>query len=110
MPRPLRIIYDGAVYYLTNQGGQDHPIFLTGEDRRYFLDLLAAVINRYQWVCHAYCLTDNHYDLIIETVHSNLSLGMRQLNGVYTQYFNRTHKKTGRLFQNRFRAILVEKA
>ena len=52
---------------------------------------------------------DNHYHLIIETVEGNLSIGMRQLNGVYTQAFNRRHGKVGHLFQGRFKAILIQK-
>ena len=55
------------------------------------------------------CLMDNHMHLLIETPQPNLSRGMRQLNGVYTQRFNRRHRKVGHLFQGRFKAILVEK-
>ncbi|MGH7830282.1 MAG: transposase, partial [Candidatus Binatia bacterium] len=52
---------------------------------------------------------EQHYHLLVETPKANLSLGMRQLNGVYTQAFNRRHKRVGHLFQGRFKAILVEK-
>jgi putative transposase len=51
----------------------------------------------------------NHYHLLVETPKANLSIGMRQLNGMYTQSFNRTHRRVGHLFQGRFKAILVEK-
>jgi hypothetical protein len=51
----------------------------------------------------------NHYHLLVETPKANLSIGMRQLNGVFTQSFNRRHKRVGHLFQARFKAILVEK-
>jgi hypothetical protein len=51
----------------------------------------------------------NHYHLIIETPEGNLSRGMRQLNGVYTMYFNRRHRTVGHVFQGRYKAILVEK-
>jgi AraC-like DNA-binding protein len=51
----------------------------------------------------------NHYHLLVETPKANLSLGMRQLNGMYTQSFNRRHNRIGHLFQGRFKAILVEK-
>lgn len=70
---------------------------------------LAHVISRYRWLCHAYCLMENHYHLLIETPRANLSLGMRQLNGIYTQSFNRRHDRAGHLFQGRFKSILVEK-
>jgi len=51
----------------------------------------------------------NHYHLLIETPEGNLSLGMRQLNGVYTQLFNKRHGRTGHLFQGRYKAILIQK-
>ena len=73
------------------------------------MSVLAEVVERFRWVCHAYCLMGNHYHLLIETPEANLSLGMRQLNGVYTQRFNRLHARVGHLFQGRFKAILVER-
>lgn len=71
--------------------------------------MLAQVIDRFGWRCHAYCVMDNHYHLLLETPQPNLSRGMRQLNGRYTQAFNRRHRRVGHLFQGRFAAILVEK-
>lgn len=109
MARPLRIEYPGAVYHVTSRGNEKRPIFLDDEDRKRFLDLLVDVNERYHWICHAYCLMDNHYHLLIETPEGNLSMGMRQLNGVYTQAFNRRHGRVGHLFQGRFKAIVVEK-
>ena len=70
---------------------------------------LAAVNRRYNRLCHAYCLMDNHYHIVIETPDGNLSKGMRQLNGVYTQTFNRRHRRVGHVFQGRYKAIIVEK-
>jgi hypothetical protein len=52
---------------------------------------------------------DNHYHLLVETTTCNLSVGMRQINGVYTQYFNRRYERVGHVFQGRFKAILVER-
>lgn len=71
--------------------------------------MLAEVVERFNWVCHAYCLMSNHYHLVVEPPEGNLSKGMRQLNGVYTQSSNRRHGRTGHLFQGRFKAILVDK-
>ncbi|BBJ24323.1 hypothetical protein W01_22500 [Candidatus Nitrotoga sp. AM1P] len=51
----------------------------------------------------------NHYHLLVETVDGNLSGGMRQLNGLYTQRFNRRHSLVGHLFRGRYKAILVQK-
>ena len=60
-------------------------------------------------LCHAYCLMGNHYHLLVETPDGNLSLAMRQLNGVYAQAFNRRHERVGHLFQGRYLSKLVEK-
>ena len=109
MTRPLRIEYPGAIYHVTSRGNARRKIFLNDEDRETFLGTLAWVAGRFGWICHAYCLMDNHFHLIIETPEPNLSRGMRQLNGVYTQGFNRLHRKVGHLFQGRFKAIVVER-
>ena len=109
MTRPLRIEYDGALYHVTSRGNAKKPIFKDEVDRRVFLDTLRKVNQRYNWLCHAYCLMNNHYHLVIETPDGNLSRGMRQLNGVYTQLFNRKHNKVGHIFQGRYKAILIQK-
>ena len=109
MARPLRIEYDGAVYHITSRGNQKKLIYKDDQDRQSFLDILQQVNFRYNWICHAYCLMNNHYHLVIETPDGNLSKGMRQLNGVYTQAFNRRHKRVGHIFQGRYKAILIQK-
>ncbi|MEE8607320.1 MAG: transposase [Nitrospiraceae bacterium] len=109
MSRPLRLQYPGAVYHLTSRGNARQKIFLDDEDRQLFLNTLSHIVDRYNWLCYAYCLMGNHYHLLIETPKLNLSLGMRQLNGIYTQAFNRRHRRVGHLFQGRYKAILVEK-
>jgi REP element-mobilizing transposase RayT len=109
MSRPLRIEYPGALYHVTARGNARESIFRNDVDRKTFLVVLGKIVERYNWLCHAYCLMGNHYHLMIETPDGNLSQGMRQLNGVYTQTFNRRHRRVGHLLQGRFKAILVEK-
>ena len=109
MARPLRIEFPGALYHVTSRGNARQKVFRDDEDRETFLATLAAVVERFGWHCHAYCLMDNHFHLLLETPEPNLSRGMRQLNGVYTQRFNRRHRKVGHLFQGRFKAIVVDK-
>ncbi|MCL0038491.1 transposase, partial [Thermodesulfovibrionales bacterium] len=89
MARPLRIEYHGALYHITSRGNAKNKIFRTDKDRNNLLKILELVVKRHKWLCHAYCLMDNHYHLIVETPEGNLSMGMRQLNGIYTQKFNR---------------------
>lgn len=109
MARPLRLEFAGALYHVTARGDRQEPIYETNGDRVTFLDVLGEVCETYNWICHAYCLMDNHYHLIIETPDANLSKGMRQLNGVYTQKFNRAHQRVGHCFQGRYKAIHVDK-
>ncbi|MGH8320434.1 MAG: REP-associated tyrosine transposase [Gammaproteobacteria bacterium] len=109
MARPLRIEYPGAVYHVTARGNARQRIYADATDFRVFLALLGKLAERYHWLCHGYCLMSNHYHLLLETPEGNLAAGMRQLNGIYTQAFNRRHRKVGHVLQGRYHAILVEK-
>lgn len=109
MARPLRIEYPGAVYHVTARGNGRQRIYSDSRDFSDFLDLMGKLTERYNWLCHAYCLMSNHYHLLLETPDANLAQGMRQLNGIYTQVFNRRYHKVGHLFQGRYKAILVDK-
>ena len=99
MARPLRLQVAGGVYHVVSRGNQRQNIFLDDGDRRRFLATLRSVVERLNVLCHAYCLMGNHYHLLLETPDANLSLGIRQLNGVYAQSFNRRHGRVGHLFQ-----------
>jgi len=109
MSRPLRLEYAGALYHVTSRGDRREAIYEDDNDRSAFISVLEGVCDTYNWVCHAYCLMSNHYHLLIETPDANLSKGMRQLNGLYTQTYNRSHGRVGHVFQGRYKAILVEK-
>jgi REP element-mobilizing transposase RayT len=93
----------------TGRGNERREIFGDDGDREWFLTILGRVVKVYRWRVHAYVLMGNHYHLLIETPEATLSRGMRQLNGSYTQSFNRRHDRVGHLLQGRFKAILVEK-
>jgi putative transposase len=109
MARSLRIEYNGALYHITSRGNKKENIFISDADRVLFLTILEEVCNRCCWICYSYCLMNNHYHLLIETPEGNISKGMRLLNGMYTQQFNRLHSRVGHVFQGRFKGILVEK-
>ncbi len=109
MARPLRIEYENALYHVTSRGNAGQEIFADDADRHAFLEILGDAVERFAWVCHAYCLMTNHYHLLLETPDANLSRGMRHLNGVYTQRFNRRHRRAGHVLQGRFKSILVQK-
>ena len=105
----MRIEFGGAVYHVTSRGNTRQAIFRDDIDRNDFLEVLYSVVKRFNFIVHAYCMMRNHYHLLIETPDGNLSQGMRQLNGVYTQRFNRRHNRVGHVLQGRYKAILVEK-
>lgn len=109
MSRPLRIEFPHALYHLTSRGDRREPIFLDDADRVAFLGVLAQCCERMDAAAYAYCLMGNHYHLVLTTRRPNLSALMRQLNGVYTQAFNRRHGKVGHVFQGRFKAVLVDR-
>lgn len=109
MSRPLRIEFAHGLYHVTSRGDGREDVYLDDADRELFLEVLADTVDRFNWVIHAYCLMGNHYHLLVETPDGNLSKGMRQLNGVYTQRFNRKHKRVGHVFQGRYKAIIVQK-
>jgi putative transposase len=109
MSRPLRICIPGAIYHLISRGNAREPIVRDDIDRVAFLRTLAHVVDRFGWLCHSYCLMDNHYHLVIETPQPNLPSGMRQLNSLHAQFFNRRYDRCGHLFQARYRSLMVEK-
>ena len=109
MSRPLRIELAGGLYHVTSRGDRREAVYRDDQDRMEWLTGLGEVCRRFNWRCHAYCLMTNHYHFVVETPDANLSRGMRQLNGVYTQRTNRRHGLVGHLFQGRFKAILVER-
>ena len=109
MARPLRIEYEGAFYHVASRGNERKKIYRDDRDRDKFLEAMGRVSERYGFRIYAYCLMGNHYHLLLETPHGNLSKGMRDLNGGYTIYFNARHRRRGHLFQGRYKSIVVEK-
>ncbi|GBD96319.1 MAG TPA: hypothetical protein ENG83_10230 [Nitrospirae bacterium] len=109
MARPLRIEYENAFYHITARGNERRDIFTDKRDREKFFFYLGVLHKRYRIIIYSYVLMDNHYHLLIETPEPNLSRVMRDLNGHYTIYFNKTHKRYGHLLQGRYKAILVDK-
>jgi putative transposase len=107
--RPLRVVFPGALYHLTSRGNNRGRVFLADADYGAFLAILERVVDRFGWICHSYCLLGNHYHLLVETPHPNLPLGMRQLNGVFAQQYNRCHGRVGHVFQARYKSALVER-
>ncbi len=109
MGRPLRLEFEGALYHLTSRGNEQRPIFRCDRDRKAFLTFLGRAAKRFGWSVTAWVLMTNHFHLVIQTREPNLSRGMHWVNGTYAGWFNRVHKRSGHLFQGRFKAFLIER-
>lgn len=103
----VRLIGEGAPYHLMARGNNRRRIFQDDEDRVDFLRLLGAVIDRRAWVCLGYCLMENHIHLVATTTKANVDDGMRDLLGRYARRFNRRYGRTGHLFSERYRMVVI---
>jgi REP element-mobilizing transposase RayT len=110
MARPLRIEIAGAHYHVMARGNARQNIFHDDEDRQRFLLTVGQTAARLDWVIAAFCLMPNHYHLLLQTRSPTLTRGMRDINGVYSQTFNRRHGRVGHMFQGRYKALLIEEA
>ena len=108
MARKPRIEFAGAVYHILSRGDHGENIYQDDEDRKGFLRCLDEVCERTGWKIDAFVLMSNHYHLLLETPEANLVVGMKWLQGVYTQRFNRRHKLRGHLFQGRYKALTID--
>ena len=109
MARPLRIQYPNAVYHVTSRGNERKDIFKDDRDREHFLEILFQSLHTYSVILYSYVLMNNHFHLLVETPLGNLGAFMRHFNITYTSYFNRRHRRTGHLYQGRYKSIIVDK-
>ena len=109
MARPIRIEYPGAVYHVICRGNNRQGIYRDDEDRRRYLEKLSYYCQDKKVDLLAYCLMSNHVHLLLETPQGNLSKMMQAFQTSYTVYFNKRHGRTGHVFEQRYKAMLVEK-
>jgi len=108
MARELRVEFEGAVYHITARGNERQRIYRSAEDRKLFLGTLEEMRGRFGILLHCYCLMPNHFHLVMKTPSGNLSQAMAWLQTTYTIRFNRKYRRSGHLFQGRYKAHLVE--
>ena len=108
MARPLRINIPDGWYHVMSRGLDKCAIFEDARDHEHFLELLGEMVARYRVRLHVYVLMGNHYHLLVQTPHANLSRAMQWLNVSYGVWFNLRHDRVGPLFQGRFKAVPVE--
>ena len=108
MARPLRIQYPDAYYHVTCRGNERREIFRNNDDHNVFLELLARSLDIYTVELGAYALMPNHFHFLVRTPKGNLSEFMRHFNISYTGAFNRKYRRSGHLYQGRYKAFLIE--
>jgi len=107
MARKRRVLRTGMMYHVMGRGNERKVIFKDDTDRELFLKVWEEGLEKYEGICHAWCLMDNHYHTMVETLLPNLSEMMRWIGTTYTVRFNRKYGRVGHLFQGRYRAEVV---
>lgn len=108
MSRPVRLEFEGATYHVLARGNERREVFRDDRDREKYLERIRHYRERFGFRLVAFCLMSNHVHLVIETGRTRLSRIMLGLQGSYTQWFNLRHRRSGHLFQGRYKAFLVE--
>jgi len=108
MARPLRIEYPDAVYHVSNRGLDKQRVFPSAKYYEAFLEGLSETCSRLNVEVHAYCLLKEGYHLVVKTPEANLSRFMRQVDGLYTQQYQKMKGSDGSLFRGRYKAVLVQ--
>ncbi len=106
MPRRPRIDFAGF-HHIINRGVARIDIYLCDADKYKFLEILCKACKIYRVNLQDYCLMDNHYHLLVELTSENLSLFMRQINSNYAIYFNKKYKRSGHLWQGRYKSYYI---
>src|SRR6266498_1999484 len=109
MARPLRLERAGGWYHITARGNERRPVYRDDRDRQHFCELLEEMVSRFQVQLHCFVLMENHYHLLLELRESNLSRALQWLNVSYSVWFNRRHRRSGHLFQGRFKSVVVNR-
>ena len=109
MPRRPRLQAPGLPVHIIQRGNNRQACFFAEEDMQLFLEHLAKLAKRFRCALHAYVLMTNHFHLLLTPEFaSGPSLLMKFLGQRYVQYVNRTYKRSGSLWEGRFRASLVQ--
>jgi REP element-mobilizing transposase RayT len=109
MARPVRIEYPGAVYHVVCRGNNRQAIFRDDHDRKRYLEKLSLYCEAKEVELLCYCLLTNHLHLVLETPQGNLSRMMQAFQTSYTIYFNKRHNRTGHVFEQRYKAFVVDR-
>lgn len=110
MPRKARLLLKGVCYHIINRGNQKQEIFLKEVDYEKYLAILRHYKRKYRFKLYAYCLMPNHIHLILEVKDKgDLAKAMQGITLTYAIWFNKKYKKVGRVWQNRFKSMVIQK-
>ena len=108
MPRQARLDAPGALHHIMVRGNDRAKIFRDNEDKAKFLARLGKIVEETRCAVYAWVLMDNHIHLLFRSGEKGISAVMRKVLTWYAIYFNRRHRRTGHLFENRYKSILCE--
>ena len=108
MPRQPRLDAPGLLQHVMARGIERRKLFRNDKDRKSFLDRLSDILEETQTQCYAWALIPNHFHLLLRTGPTPLSKVMRRLMTGYAVTFNKRHKRSGHLFQNRYKSVVCE--
>jgi len=109
MPRCARIVVPGTALHIVHRGNNRAQCFFTDEDRVFYLFQLARMLPRTGCLLHAYCIMDNHVHLLVTPEQANgCALLMKSVAQVYARYVNDACRRTGYLWEGRFKSCLVQ--
>lgn len=108
MARKPRIHFTGAVYHVMLRGNGGQAIFFSPKDYSIFEQLIAEGVERFNHQIHGYCWMPNHVHMVVEVADIPLSKVIQNLSFRYTRWINKREKRTGHLFQGRYKAILID--
>ncbi len=108
MPRQPRFVLTGHPQHVIIRGNNREPIFYAGQDYQFYLDKLKQACDKHDCDIHAYVLMTNHVHLLITPYKKeSISKAMQMVGRYYVQYFNKTYKRTGTLWEGRYKATLI---
>lgn len=109
MPRQARIDYVGALHHVIGRGIERSRVFKEEKDKRAFLERLQKQLAKSSMRCYAWCIMNNHFHILLQSGSTLLAEFMRRLLTSYAVYYNILHKRSGHLFQNRYKSVLCDK-
>lgn len=108
MGRRPRIEYYGAIYHIIQRGNDRLPVFKQDKDKVVLLEILSEAKEIYDFKIYAYAIMNNHYHFLIQTFNIPISTIMHNINTRYAKYYNRKMDRTGPVFEDRYKGILVQ--